>query len=368
MFKLERVQTVTYHKPTDQRCLKRRHLAAMKTFPAFHLMTREPNNQVSTTTSPVSRVMVTGTPRSGTTWVGHVLSAKDDTLYVHEPFNPNYPSAYTPLRLKNWFERLDLDANHKADRQLRALLDLKIRGCSIKLADFRYPRTLARRVTNCIQGMARQSHFRSIVIKDPIAAFSADVICERYDMKPIFMYRNPTASVSSMMIRGWRTDFTQLYAQRKKLESIVPDEIVTLERLAGNPDHSLLENATHLWRIINLCILHFLEMHPEWVHVRHEDLIKDPINRFKDMFKQCELEWTESHEQLVKRSIVTEKPGSKDRRPDVFNIKRNHSQLQNIADERLSADQIARIEELTGDVTELFAQDSSSPKKLQVAG
>ena len=114
-------------------------------------------------------------------------------------------------------------------------------------------------------------------------------------------------------------------------------------------------------------ILHFLEMHPEWVHVRHEDLIKDPISRFRACSSSANWNGRKS-EQLVKRSIVTDKPGSKDRRPDVFNIKRNHSQLQNIADERLSADHIARIEELTGDVTELFAQDSSSPKKLQVAG
>src|SRR4029079_14724578 len=37
----------------------------------------------------MTRVLIVGTPRSGTTWIGQALGRSRDTVYVHEPDGPN---------------------------------------------------------------------------------------------------------------------------------------------------------------------------------------------------------------------------------------------------------------------------------------
>ena len=330
-------------------------------------MVTKGTNQVPVRLSqPLSRILVTGAPRSGTTWVGNVLAAGKDTLYLHEPFNPSFPSPYTRMRMRNWFARIDPDVDRTVDEQLRQLLDLKFKPCSLKLADLRHPRSLAKRLAKCTQGLAGTIKANSILIKDPIAVLSSDVICERYDVKPIFLIRNPAACVSSIVSRGWRTDYTQLHAQRDRLESLIPDEIPVIERLASDPTHSSLENAAYLWRIINLCVYRFLEMRPDWILVHHEDLLKDPISRFKSIFKQCDLDWNKSNEDFIRNSILEGEMKSEDQ-PDVFNVRRNHEQLISVARDRLSPEQIAQIEEITHDVVELFKERANPTEQFKVA-
>ena len=36
-------------------------------------------------------VLVTGSPRSGSTWVGNVLALAPGAGYIHEPFNRRHP-------------------------------------------------------------------------------------------------------------------------------------------------------------------------------------------------------------------------------------------------------------------------------------
>jgi hypothetical protein len=42
------------------------------------------------TTSAKRPILVTGAPRSGTTWVGKMLALAPGVGYVHEPFNPRF--------------------------------------------------------------------------------------------------------------------------------------------------------------------------------------------------------------------------------------------------------------------------------------
>ena len=40
-----------------------------------------------------SPILVTGLPRSGTSWVGKMLAASGELVYVNEPLNPQHPPA-----------------------------------------------------------------------------------------------------------------------------------------------------------------------------------------------------------------------------------------------------------------------------------
>jgi hypothetical protein len=48
-------------------------------------------------------ILVTGSHRSGTTWVGRMISLDIDVGYIHEPFNISLPPGYNKLELNYWF-------------------------------------------------------------------------------------------------------------------------------------------------------------------------------------------------------------------------------------------------------------------------
>ena len=50
--------------------------------------------------SDYKKILVTGTQRAGTTWLGNILSAGDDVAYIHEPFNTtNVKIHNSPIRI-----------------------------------------------------------------------------------------------------------------------------------------------------------------------------------------------------------------------------------------------------------------------------
>ena len=46
------------------------------------------------TATPFNGVLVTGSHRSGTTWVGKILAEAPETCYLHEPFKPGWHPPY----------------------------------------------------------------------------------------------------------------------------------------------------------------------------------------------------------------------------------------------------------------------------------
>jgi len=55
-------------------------------------------------------ILVTGSHRSGSTWIGQVMSHSINLHYIHEPFNPNRQSPYIdPGLFKYWFTEINSD-------------------------------------------------------------------------------------------------------------------------------------------------------------------------------------------------------------------------------------------------------------------
>ena len=127
-----------------------------------------------------SGIFITGAPRSGTTWAGKVFASVPHTLYVHEPFNPYSPCPYSPMRVPSFFYRLDEKQNRRELNYMQDLLDIRFRRCSLKLADLKDPKTVLSRMNYCARGLLGMAKAGRVVIKDPIAILSADVLCNMH--------------------------------------------------------------------------------------------------------------------------------------------------------------------------------------------
>lgn len=274
------------------------------------------------------------------------------------------------MRVPSFFYRLDEKQNRRELNYMQDLLDIRFRRCSLKLADLKDPKTVLSRMNYCARGLLGMAKAGRVVIKDPIAILSADVLCNNLDMKPLFMVREPAACISSLYIRKWRTDFRPLLKQRDRLSEIIPDEMDRLTFLIDNPDHDMIDNASFVWRFSNAAIVNYLRHNTEWSVTRHEDLIEDPIHAFRKLFARLGFPWSDDTRDFIESlnssptkdssgknaDDASDKSDSNQEIPKIFNIKRDLTDIKTVARDRLTSAQRLKIRKNTEDIQEQLTE------------
>src|SRR5688500_1112080 len=124
-------------------------------------------------------ILITGCPRSGTTWLGSTVGASKDVIYVYEPFNDD---AHHHLRLPARCLYLT-DASGEPYREsvgaLLGLGELSSRTCASARSLMPWHRecddlaaTLALR--ELVKRPRKFMRARRVCLKDPLAFFSAE--------------------------------------------------------------------------------------------------------------------------------------------------------------------------------------------------
>ncbi|HJR18024.1 MAG TPA: sulfotransferase, partial [Gemmatimonadales bacterium] len=198
-------------------------------------------------------ILVTGMPRSGTTWVSRMLDASGQVGYLNEPFNLAMSPGTFRIPVDHWYTHIT-DENEA--RVLPALHDA--------LA-FKYP--LARELGRCrsradlhrtLKGWRTflRHRNRRPVIKEPHAVFSAAWFACRLSSNVVITVRHPAAVVSSWKRLGWDFDFTNLLEQpllmRDWLEPFRPDMEAAL-----SSEKDLVDRVALFWSIIYSVVSHY---------------------------------------------------------------------------------------------------------------
>lgn len=146
--------------------------------------------------SPKPPVLVTGVPRSGTTWLARSLAAAPGTsLPGREPMNPRGRQFALGGRLDGWVRRETFSAEEAA----------VLRRCY----SGREPRTFSRYGVR--QWRAPWPGTR-VVIKDPFALLSLAAVSATTGAVPVLIYRHPAAVLASYRRMGWTADTAELAA------------------------------------------------------------------------------------------------------------------------------------------------------------
>ena len=141
-------------------------------------------------------VLVTGAPRSGTTWLARSLAAGGSaTLPGREPMNPRGGQFALGGTLHSWV-RLE----EPTPRQVR-LLQRCYAG--------REPRTFSRYGSR--QWAALLPGAR-VVVKDPFALLSVPAVVRATGARPVVVYRHAGAVLSSYRRMGWSADIDEVRA------------------------------------------------------------------------------------------------------------------------------------------------------------
>jgi LPS sulfotransferase NodH len=73
-------------------------------------------------------ILVTGSAKSGTTWVGEMLAASGQIGYIREPFNPHRPLGISGIVTPYWHMYVppDLPADSSTGRAMQATLAYRV--------------------------------------------------------------------------------------------------------------------------------------------------------------------------------------------------------------------------------------------------
>jgi Sulfotransferase family len=301
---------------------------------------------------PGRPILVTGMPRSGTTWVGRVLCAGGGAGYLSEPFNLATSPGTIRVPVDQWYPYVTEDN----EREIVGLLEPLLR--------FKYP--LRRELPRCRtyvdllhtlrwwRGFLRNRGRRPLV-KEPHAVFSAEWFAQRLGSDVVVTVRHPAAVVSSWKRLDWSFDFANLLGQPALVRDLLGPLRADMER-ALDPSHDLVDRVALLWHVIYRTVADYRERFPSFQIVRQEDLSREPVDGYRALYEALGLPLGREAETM----IVAASSGTNPKEPSV---ERPHeTYLDSRATltswkRRLSDDEIDRIRNVTGETAALFYRD-----------
>lgn len=241
-------------------------------------------------------IIISGSPRSGSTWIGRVLEVHPDTAYIHEPFNIGIKRDNSPFKF--WMEgvfeeqsprhlstvKTYFDGFYKVDKRFLKQEFKAVKGIST-LRDFRWKVKERNRVTT--------------VIKDPLAFFAIDWISKNISNTIIITVRHPAAVVASLKQKKWGYDFSQMLKQPILMEKYLDCYREEIEEFAKS-EKSLVEQGALLWKCVYETNITLMQKHKYWLIVKNEDLSLDPLKEYERIFNYIKLPF----DQKVKDYLV----------------------------------------------------------------
>jgi len=272
------------------------------------------------TTSSTHPLLITGSHRSGSTWIGKVIEQSDKYMYLEEPTSLNdIPGSLESI--KYWFQYIkDTD-----EEMIKDLLTLNQNSLS---------------------------HKKRALYKDPLAFFSIDTFINRLNADVLISVRHPAAFVSSLKRLGWSHDFNHFLAQDELMESYLYPFRNEIKDFAKN-EKDIIDQGILLWNIINLNTLKFKQKYPNIYVVRHEDLSLNPVTEFKKIFEYFGIPFTSKTKQYLVNTTSESNDAEAQNNAEHQLHRDSKANIYNFKD-RLTKEEIKRIREGTKSVSHVF--------------
>ena len=240
-------------------------------------------------------ILVTGLPRSGTSWIGKMLQASGEVVYVNEPLNPQHPPGHSPgvlnAEVSHRYQYICADNDERWAAAFHDTLRLRyhlIAELRRNHAAYDLART-AKYSTAFIAGRLRR---RRALLDDPSGVLSVAWFAQRLGCRVVVSVRHPVSFVGSWRRLGWKPHLDALLQQPLLMRDLLGPYAEELRTAADSPDPVL--RAAVLWRITYAALGDLDAQHPGLLHMkRYEDLASNPEAEFRELYGICGLNWTD---------------------------------------------------------------------------
>lgn len=298
-------------------------------------------------------ILVTGTHRSGTTWVGKMLAADVDTAYVSEPLNVLHRPGVFRAPVKYWYTYINAENESQYLPAFHELLDFQYHTW-LEIKSIRSVKDFLRMGRDFrifFNGSMRGQH---ALLKDPFAVFSAPWFAKKLDCRVVVSIRHPAAVVSSLKRLNWPFDFNNLLNQPLLMRDHLEEDRAEME-LARSGD--VVSQAALLWRLIHRFVHDARKLFPDFNIVRHEDLSLDPLPGFKTLYESLGLDFDERVKTTILNSSSSENP-ARLARNKTYSVKLDSRASLDNWKQILTPQEVTRIRKITESVSHLFYSDS----------
>lgn len=297
-----------------------------------------------------AHILVTGIMRSGTTYVGDVLSKHKSLYYIHEPF-----SKHTGIKgVEHWFPYTNDEQSYYSNLMDKFMnMDFKYRYFEPQNRNF-----FAKQLKKVIGGSAAWSGLKykiyyhkskSMLIKDPLSSLLTQRYIEKYGIKTIAMVRHPLAFYYSNKRLGWDFDINELIRQEELIHDYFLDELPLLQS-----DLNLPQKMAILWKCIYKYFYQIGKIHSgtKLHFVRHEDLCEEPANVFQEIFNFLGLEIETEINSHIKNT--TSDLNSIDAGDTIHLLKRNSKSLKEYWVGKISDEEREYILPIVSEIMDLY--------------
>jgi hypothetical protein len=297
-------------------------------------------------------ILVTGAHRSGTTWVGKMLSANRRAAYISEPLNVLHRRGVYGAEVKHWYQYITAENEAEYLPAFEQMLNFRYHlltelGALRTQKDFL---RMGRDLSIFVNGRLNQ---QAALIKDPFAVFSTPWFAQKLNCKVVITVRHPGGFASSLKRLNWQFDFRDLLQQPLLMRDHLSADRAEMESMAVD---DIVGQSALLWRIIYRAVHASRSLFPNFHIVRHEDLSLDPVAGYKLLYQSLGLTFDEKVQAIILNASSAENPSELSKKK-VHSVKLDSRANMDNWKKRLTADEITRIRRLTEDVAPLFYSD-----------
>ena len=299
-------------------------------------------------------ILVTGAHRSGTTWVGRMLSAASNTAYISEPLNVLHRRGMYRAEVEHWYQYITAENEEKYLPAFQQLLNFRYHlfaelGSLRSRKDFlRMGRDLAVFANGRLRG-------QRALLKDPFAVFSTPWFAQKLNCQVVITVRHPAGFASSLKRLNWPFDFRDLLSQPMLMRDYLESDRADMESIQAD---DIVGQSALLWRMIYRSVhaSRTPSLFPHFKVVRHEDLSLDPVAGYKSLYESLGLTFDEKIKNIILNSSSSENPTELSKKK-IHSVKLDSRANMDNWKKRLAPEEITRIRKLTEDVSPLFYSD-----------
>jgi hypothetical protein len=272
--------------------------------------------------------------------------------YLNEPFNIRQPRGLFPSRPPFWFPYICAENAREVRADIAHLLASRYAAFT-ELRDVRSAHDLGRLGRDV--AMHARDRLRSArpLMKDPIAVFSSEWLCETFSMDVVISARHPCGFAASLMRLGWTHPFDHFLRQ----PLLMRDHLARFEdeiRWFAACERPIVEQAALLWKLVYATVATLRARHPGWSVVRLEDLADAPVQGFAHLARRVDLSFSPDIRAAVIASSASSNPVATSGSSNVF---RHSSAAVQAWRTRLSRADVRTIGGIVGDAARGFYDD-----------
>lgn len=296
-------------------------------------------------------IYVTGVIRSGTTFVGDVLSRGLSVDYIHEPFLGGYIVPGGQPLFPMYVDPSDIESARAraCDEALRALLEYRVRIPSASYDGDPLARKMVKRIVGSrgpfYLRLAKANPFsRTAVIKDPYGKVAAERLYTRFGVKPVIVVKHPVSLAASLARVQWWPELADFRDDEVLRSRFFPDDNAFFARTWKTRMHEAMAH----WRAAYKILLDQADTHGDWSVVVHERLSANPVSEFRRLFERVGISFSSSTERAIVSMTSHDSTSARDGR--VQDFKRDSSRIFEQRRDSVPAEQRREIFEIVEDV------------------